>query len=272
MSSNTGRASAPFAEPIDSPEEANLGPLLERIGDARVVLLGEATHGTSEFYRLRAAITRALVESRGFSIVAVEADWPDAARIDHYVRHRDVPPAEWQAFARFPTWMWRNREVSALVDWLRDHNAALPAARRARFAGLDLYGLYNSIAAVLQYLDDTDPETARVARERYGCLTPWQSDPAAYGRAALTGSYRNCESEVVEMLRKLLAGRLAGLRRNDEGFFEAIQNAQLIASAEAYYRAMYYGARESWNLRDEHMFQTLVDLLDFHGEGLGDPG
>jgi protein-L-isoaspartate(D-aspartate) O-methyltransferase len=252
-------------EPFESIDSVDLDPLLERIGDARVVLLGEATHGTSEFYRMRSEITRRLIESRGFSIVAVEADWPDAARIDHYVRDRDVPPAEWQAFARFPTWMWRNREVRELVDWLRAHNIACTPSQRVRFAGLDLYGLYNSIEAILQHLDRSDPETARIARERYACLTPWQSDPAAYGRAALTGAYRSCEGEAVAMLQDLLSGRLASMRRHDEHLFDAVQNAQLIASAEAYYRIMYYGSRESWNLRDRHMFQTLGDLLEFHG-------
>ncbi len=253
------------AQTFSDPADVDLGPLLQRIGDARVVLLGEATHGTSEFYRMRTAITRRLVEEKGFGIVAVEADWPDAARVDHYVRDLDVPPAEWQAFARFPTWMWRNREVRELIDWMREHNAGHDHDRRVRFAGLDLYGLYNSIDAVLRYLDDTHPETARVARERYGCLTPWQSDAASYGRAALTGQYRTCERDVVSMLEDLLSKRLELARRHDERAFDAIQNAVGIADAETYYRIMYYGSRDSWNLRDRHMFQTLRSLLDFHG-------
>jgi len=253
------------AEPFDLDGGVDLGPLLERIGDARVVLLGEATHGTSEFYRMRAEITKALVLEKDFRIVAVEADWPDAARIDHYVRDRDVPPAEWQAFARFPTWMWRNSDVRGFVDWLHEHNAGVEPERRVRFAGLDLYGLFNSIAAVLAFLDDADPETAGVARERYGCLTPWQSDPAAYGRAALTGAYRSCERDVVRMLESLLAKRMELARAGDEAFFEAVQNALLVADAETYYRIMYYGAHESWNLRDRHMFYTLQQLLEFHG-------
>jgi len=253
------------AEPMPGIDDAKLDALLERIGDARVVLLGEATHGTSEFYRMRAAITRALIERKGFNVVSVEADWPDASRIDRYVRQRDVTPTEWEAFARFPTWMWRNREVRAFVDWLHAHNSSLDHERRVRFAGLDLYGLYNSIAVVLQYLDEVDPETARVARERYGCLTPWQHDPAAYGRAALSGSYRTCEPEVVRMLQDLLKRRVELGARDGEPFFDAAQNARLIADAELYYRIMYYGAHESWNLRDRHMFQTLLHLLDFHG-------
>jgi protein-L-isoaspartate(D-aspartate) O-methyltransferase len=162
--------------------------------------------------------------------------------------------------------MWRNREVRAFVDWLRGHNATREPRARVRFAGLDLYSLYDSIAAVLAYLDDADPAAARVARERYGCLTPWQHDPAAYGRAALTGGYRTCEHEVVRMLGDLLDERIRGARRHDEHLFEAIQNARVITDAEAYYRIMYYGSHESWNLRDRHMFLTLRSLLDFHGE------
>ena len=253
------------AEPFEDLERADLEPLLVRIGDARVVLQGEASHGSSEFYRLRDRITRALVERKGFDVVAVEADWPDAAQIDHHVRDRDLPPSTWQAFARFPTWMWRNRDVRRFVDALRELNAERPPERRVRFAGLDLYGMYNSIAEVLAYLDEADPEVAAVARQRYGCLTPWQQDPAAYGRAALTGSYRSCETEVVRMLRDLLATRLDDARARDERFFDAVQNARLVADAETYYRAMYYGAAQSWNLRDQHMFQTLLDLLEFRG-------
>jgi len=256
---------ATAVQPFSSLHDAPLDTLLARIGDARVVLLGEATHGTSEFYRMRARITRALIERKGFGIVAVEADWPDAARVDHYVRDSQAPVPEWQAFARFPTWMWRNREVKEFVDELRTHNQSLPRSRRVRFAGLDLYSLYTSIEAVLAYLDEVDPDAARVARQRYGCLTPWQSDPAAYGRAALTGTYRTCEREVVRMLDQLMAERMEKTRRHDERYFDAVQNAALVAHAELYYRIMYYGSHESWNLRDRHMFATLQNLLEFTG-------
>lgn len=253
------------AELFGSVNEASLDALLERIGDARVVLLGEATHGTSEFYRMRARITQMLVEQKGFGIVAAEADWPDAARIDHYVRDRDVPAREWNAFARFPTWMWRNEEFAEFVEWMRLHNLALPHEHRVRFAGLDLYSLFNSIDEVLRYLDDRDPVAAGVARERYGCLTPWQSDPAAYGRAALKGKYRSCEREVGRMLEDLLRKRMGFMRDDDEAFFDSVQNARLVVDAESYYRIMYYGAHESWNLRDRHMFDTLETLLQFKG-------
>lgn len=255
------RASEPFSR-ID---DADLGPLLRRIGDARVVLLGEATHGTSEFYRMRERISRELIEKKRFSFIAIEGDWPDAARIDHYVRHAEYPPSEWTAFARFPTWMWRNREVRRFVDWLRAHNGAVEPGRRIAFHGLDLYSLYNSIRSVLTYLDGIDPKAAKVARERYGCLTPWQTDPATYGHAALTGSYQTCESEVAHMLVDLLEKRRAYAEHDGERFLDAVQNARLVASAERYYRIMYYGSRASWNLRDTHMFETLKTMLDFHG-------
>jgi protein-L-isoaspartate(D-aspartate) O-methyltransferase len=256
---------AAAAEPLDSIETVQLDALLERIADARVVLLGEASHGTAEFYALRARITQELITRKGFDLVAVEADWPDAARIDHYVRDLDAPPAEWQAFARFPTWMWRNVEVRQFVEWLREHNADLKHDDRVRFSGLDLYSMYTSIDAVLNYLDDVDPPTAQLARERYGCLTPWQSDPAAYGKAALTGQYRTCERDVVRMLEDLLSKKMEYARNASEAFFDAKQNAQLIADAERYYRVMYYGSHESWNLRDTHMFATLQSLLKFRG-------
>jgi protein-L-isoaspartate(D-aspartate) O-methyltransferase len=261
------RLLAESMEPLPDIDEADLGGLLERIGEARVVLLGEATHGTSEFYRMRARITRELVERHGFTIVAAEADWPDAARVDRYVRGRtrDGAPTEWKAFSRFPTWMWRNVEFREFVDWLHAHNLDRPASEQAGFYGLDLYSLYRSIDAVLEYLDRTDPDTARVARTRYGCLSPWERDPAVYGRAALSGRYRICESEVVEMLRELLERQLEFATRDGELFLDAVQNARVVANAERYYRIMYYGSRESWNLRDTHMFDTLRTLLAFRG-------
>ncbi|TIT86428.1 MAG: erythromycin esterase family protein, partial [Mesorhizobium sp.] len=159
----------------------------DRFADRRIVLLGEASHGTSEFYRARAWITRRLIEKHGFTIVAAEADWPDAAAIDRYVRHRPPSPRADMPFQRFPTWMWRNAEFAAFVEWLRAHNEQIETpASQAGFYGLDIYNMKGSIAAVLEYLDRIDPEAASIARERYGCLTPWQHEPATYGRAALT--------------------------------------------------------------------------------------
>jgi protein-L-isoaspartate(D-aspartate) O-methyltransferase len=254
------------AEPFSDIKSADLAPLLERVGDARVVLLGEATHGTSEFYRMRDRITRELILRKGFTTVAVEADWPDAARVDHYVRHREYPPSEWQAFARFPTWLWRNREFAEHVDWLREFNAEqTDPGRRVGFYGLDLYSLHVSIRAVLAYLDEVDPETAALARERYACLTPWQADPAIYGRAALTGRYEDCANQVATMLSELIGRHKDYALHDGERFVDAVQNARLVTNAERYYRVMYYGSRDSWNLRDQHMFDTLDSLLAYLG-------
>jgi len=239
----------------------------DRFADARVVLLGEATHGTSEFYRARAAITMRLVREHGFNIVAVEADWPDAAFIDRYVRHREAREGEEAAFERFPTWMWRNTDVDAFIRRLRAHNEGRDIDEMAGFYGLDLYNLSGSMRAVIDYLDDVDPEAARLARERYGCLQPWSDDPALYGRLAITEGYARCEQDVVQTLRELNAKRLEYAAQDGEEWLDAAANARLVKNAEAYYRAMYHGAAESWNLRDTHMFETLSQLLDARGTG-----
>lgn len=259
------RLIARHAEPFESIETDDLSALLRRIGDARVVLLGEASHGTSEFYLMRERITRELIEKKGFTFVAIEGDWPDAARIDHYVRHFEYSPKEWTAFARFPQWMWRNEEVRGFVDWLRQHNHGKQFHKRAAFYGLDIYSLYTSIGEVLTYLDKIDPEAARVARERYGCLTPWQSDPASYGNAMLNDGLKTCEKDVVAMLKDILIKQNVYMSGGGEKYLDAVQNARLIASAEQYYRIMYYGSRASWNLRDTHMYETLKALLEHHG-------
>lgn len=253
------------AEPLPEPDDPKFGAMFDRFAEARVVLLGEATHGTSEFYRARAQITRRLIEHHGFNIVAVEADWPDAFRIDRYVRHKAVHVGSGPAFRRFPQWMWRNVEVANFVDWLRAHNAALHPDEHAGFFGLDIYNMNASIEAVIEYLDRIDPEAAAVARERYGCLTPWQRDPATYGRAALTTGYAECEQPVLLALRDLLKKQLEYGAQDSDSFLDAAQNARLIASAERYYRAMYYATAESWNLRDRHMFDTLNHLMEWRG-------
>lgn len=254
------------AESLPAPaDHENFGAFFDRFADARVVLLGEATHGTSEFYRARAAITRRLIEKHGFTIVAVEADWPDASRIDRYVRHRSPEPSREQAFARFPTWMWANTDVLSFADWLRTHNESVDADQRVEFRGLDVYSLTRSIAAVLHYLDKVDPPAAALARSRYGCLTPWQAEPAAYGRAVLSGA-DPCERDVVAQLREILERRLEYLHHDGEGFLDVAQNARIVRAAERYYRIMYHGSTESWNLRDRHMFDTLQRLLHHRGE------
>jgi protein-L-isoaspartate(D-aspartate) O-methyltransferase len=257
---------AEAAEPLPDLDDPGFARLFDRFADRRVVLLGEASHGTSEFYRARAAITRRLAAEHGFTLVAVEADWPDAAAVDRYIRHRPPRPGTEPPFQRFPTWMWRNTDVAALIDWLREHNAGVEESQRqAGFYGLDIYNMSGSIAAVLAYLDEVDPEAAAVARERYGCLTPWQREPSTYGRAVLTAGYRKCEQAVIDQLRELLQRRLDYVAQDGEGFLDAAQNARLVASAERYYRIMYYGGAESWNLRDTHMFETLCHLLEAHG-------
>jgi erythromycin esterase-like protein len=227
--------------------------------------LGEASHGTSEFYRARAAITRRLIEHHGFSIVAVEADWPDAAAIDRYVRDRPHRGDGETPFQRFPTWMWRNTDVAAFADWMRSHNQQRSAKGRAGFYGLDMYNMRGSISAVLAYLESVDPEAAKVARERYGCLTHWQREPSTYGRAVLTESYRKCEEEVVRQCQDILQRQIDYAAADPDSFLDAAQNARLIASAERYYRIMYYGGADSWNLRDTHMFDSLCHILDAHG-------
>jgi erythromycin esterase-like protein len=253
------------AEVLPPPEHAEaFGDFFDRYGDAQVVLLGEASHGTSEFYRARAAITRHLIQNHGFNVVAVEADWPDAARIDRYVRHHAPSTRTEKAFDRFPSWMWRNEEVLEFVQWLRGGNEHRTAEDRIEFRGLDIYSLRASIAAVLHYLDRVDREAAREARQRYGCLTPWQSDPAHYGHHAVMGG-ETCEKEVRAQLVSLLERRLEYAARDDEPFFDATQNARIVRSAEQYYRIMYEGSRESWNLRDRHMFDTLQILLRHRG-------
>lgn len=255
------------AEPFSSIENADLKPLLDRIGDARVVLIGEASHGTSEFYRIRAQITKALIEKKNFDLVAIEADWPDAYRIHDFVTHKKRDePYDWEAFSRFPTWMWRNQEVLDFIHWLRDFNLhKRQPGRRVGFYGLDLYSLFTSVDCVLKYLDRVDPNAAAVARVRYGCLTPWEADPATYGRAILTGEYRSCEGEVVRMLQDLSQRRVAAAVQDGEDLFDAQMNARLAADAEQYYRIMYYGSDESWNHRDTHMFETLRLLLGRYG-------
>ncbi|MFI4974941.1 MAG: erythromycin esterase family protein [Caulobacterales bacterium] len=253
------------AESLPDIDDPGFAAAFDRYAGARVVLLGEASHGTSEFYRARAAITRRLVERHGFEIIAVEADWPDAAAIDRHVRLKPHQPMSVPPFSRFPTWMWRNSDVQDFVRWLRAHNASLASERRAGFYGLDLYNMRASMAAVLDYLDNIDPEAAAVARERYACLNPWSAEPAAYGRAALTKGYAICEGPVLNILGELVRKALDYASHDGEAFFDAAQNARLVADAERYYRVMYYGSHESWNLRDQHMFDTLDHILASRG-------
>jgi protein-L-isoaspartate(D-aspartate) O-methyltransferase len=245
----------------------NLDGLLERIGDSRLVLLGEASHGTAEFYEMRARITQELIEKKGFNVIAVEADWPDAAHINHFIHGTSPDPLLVSApFSRFPTWMWANHSVLEFMHWLKANNEQIAAPEnKVGFYGLDLYSLSSSIEAVLNYLETIDPETAEVARVRYGCLTPWTSDPALYGQATMTRRYRECEKDVIAALQDLLTRRMDYSKADGQRYFDAEQNARLVTNAERYYRTMYYAANSSWNQRDQHMFETLQAVLAFRG-------
>jgi erythromycin esterase len=249
--------------------DADLDPLLELVGDARIVLLGEASHGTHEFYTWRDRISRRLITEKGFGFIAVEGDWPDCYTVNRYAKGwddggsaRDVL----HAFSRWPTWMWANEEVVALVEWLREHNRGLPDARKAGFYGLDVYSLWESIDVVTRYLEKVDPRLAERARQAYGCFDPFEDDVQEYAWATQTVP-TDCEEEVLQALTAL---RQKGpdFRRDDpEAFFNAEQNALVATNAEHYYRTMIRGGPASWNVRDTHMMETLDRLLKHHGPG-----
>jgi erythromycin esterase-like protein len=255
--------------------EERFSPLLDQIGDASFVLLGEASHGTHQFYAARAKITQLLIGRKGFNAVAVEADWPDAYRVNRYVQHRSNDPDSQSAlgdFTRFPRWMWRNTDVVNFLDWLHSHNQPLSINQRVGLFGLDLYSLFGSINAVLEYLEGVDPEAAKQARYRYSCFEQFDQDPQQYGYAANFGVTEDCESEAIEQLVELQQQSLHYLQRDgfvaqDEQFY-AEQNARLVRNAEQYYREMFRGRNSSWNLRDRHMFDTLVALAN-HIQGQG---
>jgi erythromycin esterase-like protein len=249
--------------------QTDYDPLMDLIGDAQVVLLGEASHGTREFYRERAQITRRLIQEKGFTAVAAEADWPDAYRVNRYVlgRSRDADGrAALGDFKRFPIWMWRNREVLDFVTWLRTHNDNQSRGTpQVGFYGLDLYSLHASMEAVLGYLDRIDPESARRARSRYACFDHYGEDTQSYGYATGFGLTKTCEDEVVAQLQDMHRRGEDYLRRDgfvaEDEFFFAEQNARLVRNAERYYRSMFQGRVSSWNVRDQHMAETLDALM-----------
>ena len=245
-------------------------PLLDRIGGARLVLLGEASHGTHEFYRMRAEITRRLISERGFTAVAVEADWPDAYRVDRFVRGRsgDIDAGTaLDSFKRFPQWMWRNHDVVDFVTWLRAYNEGAGEAREsAGFYGLDLYSLTASAGAVVEYLETNDPAAARRARYRYACFDHFGEDVQAYGYSANFDLDRSCEEAVVAQMVEMNRATMQAIGQPDDALFSAEQNARLVRNAEAYYRSMFRSGTESWNLRDRHMMQTLEALLAWRPE------
>lgn len=246
-------------------------PLLDWIGDCRIVLIGEASHGTGDFYRERARITRLLIENKRFNAVAIEGDWPDAHRVHRFIRGSGSDASAEEAlggFTRFPSWMWRNTEVLAFVEWLRRFNGGMARRQeRVGFFGLDLYSLQASISAVLRYLDQVDPEAARRARYRYGCFEQFEENTQAYGYAASFGLSESCEREAVAQLIEMRrrAAELAARdgRLDPDEFFFAEQNARLVQNAERYYRAMFASRTESWNLRDRHMAETLALLRQY---------
>jgi erythromycin esterase-like protein len=250
-------------------EDLDTSPILSVIGDASLVLLGEASHGTHEFYAWRAAITRALITQRGFAAVAIEGDWPDAYQANRYARHQDggADPSEaLSGFERFPTWMWRNTVVAEFVHWLRQHNDAIAdPTRRAGFYGLDLYSLHSSMRAVVAYLEPRDAAAARAARRSYGCFDQYGEDSENYAWAASRLGDGSCEEAVTRELLALRSRRAQlvsrdGAEAGDE-FFYAEQNARLARNAERYYRTMLRGRVASWNLRDTHMAETLEELI-----------
>jgi erythromycin esterase-like protein len=258
------QAIANLATPLTG-AASDLDPLMDRIGDARFVLLGEATHGSHEFYKLRAELTKRLIREKGFGAIATEGDWPDTYRVDRFIRGDDGDPDAETAmddFRRFPQWMWRNTDILDLVRWLRAYNAAVvDEAPQVGMYGLDVYSLHGSMAAVLGYLDREDPAAAARARERYACFDGAGDDPQRYAYQVALGLSEDCERGVVAQLTELLARRQAAARPLDrDRAFDAEQNARVVVGAEAYYRQMYAREVSTWNLRDTHMIDTLDGL------------
>jgi erythromycin esterase-like protein len=262
MEADIQKRALPLSDPAD------LDPLIERIGNARYVLLGEATHGTSEFYEWRAALSRRLIRERGFSFIAVEGDWPDCYRVNRYVKSYedsgDSAREVLHAFERWPTWMWANREVAELAEWLRDHNRRVAPARQAGFYGLDVYSLWDSMHAVVEYLESVDPALARAARSAYRCFEPYGEDAHEYARATAIVP-TTCEREALSVLAALRDKAPEYRGDGHDAFFNAEQNALVARNAELYYRTMMRGGPMSWNVRDTHMVETLERLMAHHG-------
>jgi erythromycin esterase-like protein len=255
------------AYPLKS--KVDIQPLLDRIGDARIVMLGEASHGTHEYYTWRSHISKRLIEEKGFNFIAVEGDWPDCYRLNRFVKGYDVKNKSafkvLHAFNRWPTWMWANWEIVALADWLQQHNSGLPANRKVGFYGLDVYSLWESLDYIMEYLKKTDPSALKKAEEAFRCFEPYHKDEGtSYARASQFVP-ELCETEVVELLKEIRK-KLPTYNTDYENVFSAEQNALIAVNAEKYYRAMIAGGPHSWNVRDRHMADTLERLLTFHGE------
>jgi erythromycin esterase-like protein len=243
---------------------------MEQIGEARYVLLGEASHGTSEYYSWRTAISRRLIAEKGFSFLAVEGDWPDCYRVNRYVKGRPDSGASARevlhAFERWPTWMWANQEVVALAEWLRRHNEGLPEDRKVGFYGLDVYSLWDSLHRVMGYLRRHDPASLAAARRAFECFEPYGGDVQEYARAT-RWTDGSCEDEVLALLTELHHTPRPSGDDGHEARFDADQNALVVRNAEHYYRTMIQGGPESWNIRDRHMTETLERLIQHHGAG-----
>lgn len=250
---------------------------LAKVGDARFVLMGEASHGTRDFYEERARLSRLLIEQRGFRAVAIEGDWPDAYRVDRFVRiisNDSKPEVALAGFDRFPQWMWRNTDVVAFVDWLRAHNLVRPRGERCGFYGLDLYSLFRSIDVVTSYLERTDPAMAERARARYACFDHHDRDSQRYGRATYFSVTASCQEEVLRQFEELHQHAVELARtegRTPEAAFAALRNARLVQNAEQYYRTMFLSNTDSWNIRDQHMADTLESIAEHLEEVHGEP-
>ena len=256
-----------IAHPLRNP--GDLDPLMDRIGDARYVLLGEASHGTSEYYVWRSWLTQRLIREKGFSFIAVESDWPDSYQVNRYIKN--YPDSGGSArevlagYERWPTWMWANWEIVALSEWLRKHNAEQPAQKQVGFYGLDVYSLWESMEAVIRYLERVDGSAVEAARRAYRCFEPYGDDVNDYARATTSFIPTTCEDEAIAMLAALRRDLPASHQDGSEAYFVAEQNALVVKNAETYYRTMVRGGPDSWNVRDHHMVETLERLMRFHG-------
>jgi erythromycin esterase-like protein len=255
-----------LAMPLRDPDD--LDPLIARIGNARVVMLGEASHGTREFYTWRTAITRRLIEERGFSFVAVEGDWPDSYRVNRFVKAypdtANKPEEALDTFRRWPTWMWANEEVRDLIGWMRGHNDSRMEREKAGFYGLDVYSLWDSLHEVMAFLRKRDKGALGIAQRAFRCFEPYGEEAQEYARATLYGN-ESCRDEVIDLLTRVRAEAASVHGEGSESQFVAEQNALVVKNAEAYYRTMVRANNESWNIRDRHMAETLRRLLAHHG-------
>jgi erythromycin esterase-like protein len=256
-----------WAHPLHS--KADLGPLFDRIGDARIVMLGEASHGTHEYYTWRTHISERLIKEKGFNFIAVEGDWPDCYRLNRFIKGYDTENKSafkvLNEFNRWPTWMWANWEIIALADRLQEYNKGLSADKKAGFYGLDVYSLWESMESIMQYLRKTDKAALKVAEEAWRCFEPYREEEGqSYARASRLVP-ELCENEVIDLLKEIQR-KLPTYNTDHENVFNAEQNALVTVNAEKYYRAMIMGGPHSWNVRDRHMADSLDRLLKFHGE------